>query len=70
MLLVAVYLEVVRVTLVGVSCVCPNKAVESLGELLLADVVTEVVPFEVADEDVAGDVLDALDFSTLIQALT
>ena len=41
-----------------------------MGKLLLTDVIPEVVSLEIVDEDMAGDVLNALDIPTFVDTDT
>ena len=59
-----------RITLMRIHCVSTDKTIEGINELLLTCIIVEVVPFEVMNEDMTCNVLNALNLSTFINALT
>ena len=52
-----------------IPCVSTDKAIEGINELLLTCIVVEVIPFKIMNEDMAGNVLNALNLSTFVNAL-
>ena len=53
-----------------IPCVSTDKTIEGINELLLTCIIVEVVPFEVMNEDMTCNILNALNLSTFVNALT
>ena len=52
-----------------ITCVSTDKTIEGSNEGLLTCIVVEVVPFQVMNEYMAGNILNALNLPTFVQTL-
>ena len=52
-----------------ITCISTDEAIEGSNKFLLACIIIEVVPFQVVNEDMAGNILNALNLATFVQTL-